>query len=462
MKNTATTAEAYQLIHNGILALARAERQGIRIDVAYCEQKKKHLERKMKYLQKKLEDSKLYRQWRHIYGNKTNIHSNHQLAKILYKILKIEPPKMTDKGGMGATDEDALKQIDMPELNAILQIRKLSKIKETYLGSFMRAEINGYIHPFFKLHTVRTFRSSSSDPNFQNIPKRDKEAMQICRRALLPRPGHMLIEADFSSIEVMVSCCYHKDPVMLNYVRDKKSDMHLDMAKQIFMFDTLDKRIPAHGRMRQAAKNGFVFPQFYGDYYGNNAKGIAEWVELPQRIWREGMGIELPDGSHISDHFREQKIRSFDRFIEHMRLVEDDFWNNRFKIYNAWKKTWIRQYQKLGYMKMLTGFTCSGMMRKNELTNYPIQGTAFHCLLLTFTLLDEIMRKEKWDSKLIGQVHDSIVMDVHPDEREHIENTAHRIVREELPKIWKWINVPLEIEVTRYGVDKPWIETAKA
>jgi DNA polymerase I len=457
----ATTADAYNLVHNGILALARAERQGIRIDTEYCERKKKHLERKIKYLEKKLENSSLYRRWKHIYGAKTNIYSNYQLAKILYKVMKIEPPKMTDKGDMGATDEDALNQIDVPELKDILQIRKLAKVKETYLGSFIREETDGFMHPFFNLHTVRTHRSSSSDPNFQNIPKRDKEAMAICRRAIIPRPGHMLLEADFSALEVMISCCYHKDPVMLNYVEDKNSDMHLDMAKQIFMFDTLEKKIPVHSRLRQAAKNGFVFPQFYGDYYGNNARGIMEWVGLPQNRWKKGMGVELPDGSHISDHFLERGIRSFNEFTEHLKEVEDDFWNNRFRVYNAWRKEWVEKYRKQGYLQMLTGFVCSGVMRKNEIINYPIQGTAFHCLLLTFTLLDEAMQKEGWDSKLIGQIHDSIVMDVNPDEREHIENTAHRIVREELPKIWNWINVPLEIEITTYGVDKPWIESAK-
>ena len=457
MKPAATTSDAYQLIHDGILALARAERQGIRIDTEYCERKKRHLERKIVFLQKKLEDSTLYRRWRHIYGSKTNIHSNHQLARILYKVMKIEPPRMTSKGGMGATDEDSLGQINVPELKEILQIRKLMKIKETYLGAFIREETNGVIHPFFNLHTVRTFRSSSSDPNFQNIPKRDKEAMRICRRALLPRPGHLLMEADFSALEVMISCCYHKDPVMLNYVRDKNADMHLDMAKQIFMFDGLDKSIPSHARLRQAAKNGFVFPQFYGDYYANNARGIVDWVQLPQSRWKSGMGMKLPEGDYISDHFLKQKIRSFDTFTKHIKEVENDFWNNRFKVYNAWKESWVNEYRKKGYLKMLTGFTCSGVMKKNEIFNYPIQGTAFHCLLLTFIMLDKVMREEKWDSRLIGQIHDSIVMDVHPDEKEHVESTAHRIVGEELPSKWKWINVPLEIEIDTYGVDQPWI-----
>ena len=458
MKIEATTAKAYQLVHDGILALARAERQGIRIDTEYCEQKIQHLTRKIQYLEKKLEDTKFYRHWQHIYGRKTNIHSNHQLSRILYKDMKIEPLKMTGKGVQGATDEAALEQINIPELKTILEIRKLAKIKDTYLGAFLREASDGYIHPFFNLHTVKTHRSSSSCPNFQNVPKRDKEALKICRRALFPRPGHMLVEADFSSIEVMLSCCYSKDPTMINYVKNKKSDMHLDMAKQIFIFDKLDKNVPAHAILRQAAKNAFVFPQFYGDYYGNNVKGLADWAKLPQSRWKSGMGIELPDGRYISDHLSTQGIRSFDKFTEHLKGVENDFWNNRFKVYNAWRKAWVAEYRKKGYLKMLTGFICSGIMGKNEIMNYPIQGTAFHCLLKTFILLDEAMRKEQWDTKLIGQIHDSIIMDVNPNEFEHVQLTAHKIVKEELPALWNWINVPLNIEIDVYGVDQSWVK----
>lgn len=460
MKIQATTADAYKLVHDGILALARAERQGIRIDTEYCEKKKKHLERKIEYLEKKLQKTKFYRRWHHIYGAKTNIHSNQQLARILYKAMKITPPKMTEKGEMGATDEDTLEKINIPELKTILQIRKLSKIKGTYLEAFIREETDGYIHPNYNLHIARTFRSSSSDPNFQNIPNRDKESQRICRRALFPRPGHMLIEADFSSIEVMISTCYHKDPTMLKYLKDKNSDMHLDMAKQIFIFDKLDKSIPVHALLRQAAKNGFVFPQFYGDYYANNARGIADWVKLPQTRWKKGMGVELPDGSHISDHFIKKGVSSFDKFLDHMKAVEDHFWNKRFKVYNAWRKAWVEEYRERGYLKMHTGFTCSGPMRRNEIINYAIQGTAFHCLLFTLIRVDEIMQKENWDSKTIGQIHDSLIMDVNPDELSHIKEVLHRIVHEELPSAWNWIIVPLEIEIDTYGIDKSWVKVA--
>lgn len=458
MKIQTSTRDAYSLLHNGALALARAERQGICIDVNYCESKTKHLTRKIRHLTDKLKQTDFYKTWKKEYGEKTNIGSNHQLARILYDIKGYTPARNTESGGQGATDKPALEQLNVKELDYILKIRKLKKIRDTYLGSFTEEQYGGIIHPFFNLHTVRTFRSSSDRPNFQNIPKRDKESKKITRKALRPRPGHMFIEADFSSLEVSISACYHKDPVMIKYLNDPDSDMHLDMAKQIFIFDHLDKKIPEHHTLRQAAKNGFVFSQFYGDYYYNNAVSLAKWIELPQEgLWKKHTGMKLNDDTYISDHFRSKGIKSFEKFADHMKEVEDDFWNRRFKVYNQWRKNWIRKYKKKGFFKMHTGFVCKGVMKDNEVINYPVQGSAFHCLLWTFIHVDEAIRKEKWDSKLVGQIHDSVVLDVHPDELEMVKRRLHEITEVELPKAWRWIIVPLSIDIDEYGIDEPWV-----
>lgn len=452
-----TRRDAYQLIHDGTLAFSRAERQGIRVDVAYCEQMREQLTQRISSLEEGLKRTELYNRWEQRYQGKTNIDSSTQLAGILYETMGIKPLKQTPTG-RGGTDEEALKALGRPELDAILQMRKLAKVRDTYLGAFLREQRDGWIHPAFLLHTVRTYRSSSADPNLQNVPKRDEEAMRICRRALLPRPGHQFLEMDFASLEVHIAALYSKDPVLIQYLQDKNSDMHLDMAKQLFVFETLDRTLPAHNILRQAAKGGFVFPQFYGDYYVHNAAGLAEWVSLPQTEWRAGTGLQLPDGKHISDHLLASKIRSYREFVEHVRGVEDDFWNNRFRGYNAWRQSWVEKYRRKGWLQMLTGFVCSGELRRNEILNYPIQGTAFHCLLLTFIKLDEAMRQERWDSRLVGQIHDSILVDANPEEVEHIAATTASIVKEHLPTAWPWIIIPLEIEVEQYAVDGAWVK----
>lgn len=448
---------AYKLMHEGMLALARAERQGIRVDLTYLSNKKEYLTKKIERLERKFKETDFYRHWEHSRGGKVNINSNAQLAHFLYKTKKIEVEKETDSG-QGSTDEETLRQLNIPELDILLDMRKLKKIRDTYLEAFSREQVKGYIHPFFNLHLVKTFRSSSDHPNFQNIPKRDEEAMQIVRKALFPRPGHQLIEADYSGLEVRIAACYHKDPTMLQYIHDPTSDMHADMAKQLFFLETYDKSKPDHKVLRQAAKNGFVFPEFYGDYYGNCALGLAcNWGKLPQGKWKPGQGITFED-KHLSDHMIENGITSLIAFTNHVKKIEQDFWGVRFADYAAWKDRWYRTYQKYGYIDILTGFRCHGPMGKNDCINYPVQGAAFHCLLWSFTELDRIMREEGWDTRLVGQIHDSMILDVNPDELEHVVKVLHRVTCHDLPETWKWINVPLEVEVEVCPVDGSWAE----
>src|SRR4030042_1430663 len=265
---------AYNLLHEGILALHHAEQAGFRVDLEYIEKSKSYLTRKIDRLESELKDTKFYKHWEHVSRGKINIHSDVQLANFLYKFKGLKPPKSTTSG-QGSTDEESLKQLEIPELDILLEVRKLKKIRDTYLEGFERECVRGYIHPFFNLNLVKTFRSSSDRPNLQNIPVRDKEAMNLTRQALYPRPGHQLLEVDFKGLEVGIGTCYHKDPTMLKYLNDPTSDMHRDMAKQIFMLDDFDSLKPSHKTLRSAAKNGFVFPEFYGDYYGNCAYNMA-------------------------------------------------------------------------------------------------------------------------------------------------------------------------------------------
>lgn len=467
MIEQATTKDAYQLFHEGTLALARAERQGIRLDVNYCEKQKKLLTNKINRAYEKFKETKLYHIWNKVYKDKTNLDSNHQLGYILYHIMKIEPPKLT-VSGKGATDEEALMQLDLPELKWIKEIRKFKKIRDTYLDSFLREQNNGYLHPFFNLHTVKTYRSSCRSPNIQNIPRRDAETMAICRRALYARPGHQLVEIDYHALEVSISACINKDPNLIRYLTNPESDMHGDMAIQIFMLydymNLIDKaggvsKVPEFKVLRDATKNGFVFPQFYGDYYGNNAVSIAcDWCKLPKGKWRKNQGIKIVNDRTIGEHFIEHGIKSLDDFIEYMKKIEHDFWHNKFGVYGQWREDWYKEYQRKGYFDLLTGFRCSGIMRRNEVVNYPVQGAAFHCLLKTFIEVDKIMRKENWDSRLVGQIHDSILLDVHPDELEHVIKTVRRVATVKLPRIWKWIIVPLSVEADVTPVDGSWAD----
>ena len=461
MKINPRTSEAYKLVHNGILALAHAEEQGIRVDTDYTEKKMAQLVRRIERLEKEFKETNFFRHWQHTMKGTVNIYSNLQLGNYLYKAKGIKIEKETTSG-QGATDEEALLQMNIPELSTLLELRKLKKLQD-YLDLFTREQVNGYLHPFFNLHLVQTHRSSSNSPNFQNIPKRDEESMNIVRKALYPRPGHQLLEIDYSGLEVRIAACYHKDPTMLKYIKDPTSDMHSDMAKQLFILDNFDKSIKSHDTLRQAAKNGFVFPEFYGDYYKNCAQSLAcNWGKLPQGKWSRGQGIEIDTENYtLADHFISKDIRSLTAFEEHVKDIETDFWRVRFSDYADWKDRWYNIYKKHGYIDLLTGFRCSGIMDRKQVINYPVQGAAFHCLLWSFIRLDQIIIEDHLDSRLVGQIHDSILLDVNPDELDYIMEAAHKITCFELPEEWPWLIVPLDIDAEVCPVDGSWAEKSK-
>jgi DNA polymerase I-like protein with 3'-5' exonuclease and polymerase domains len=464
------TNEAYKLFHDGTLALARAERQGLRVDMDYIERKKVQLTNKIQYLEEEFKDTQFFREWQKSSSVKVNINSSDQLGKFLYKVKGVEINKST-KSGQGSTDEEALKQLDIPELLNLIKISKLMKIRDTYLDGFAREQVNGYLHPFFNLQTVVTFRSSSDSPNFQNIPKRDKETMKICRKALFSRPEHQLVEFDFSGAEVRVAACYHKDPTMIKYIEDPTTDMHGDLATQLFLIEDFNKKDPDHYRLRQAAKNGFVFPQFYGSYWKNCASNlVVEWGKLPvSGKWKKGQGIPLPNGGFLSDHLISKGFKELGSasrigatgYMKHVKEIEDDFWKVRFPQYAEWKDKWYAEYQRKGYIDFYTGFRASGLMKKTDVTNYPVQGSSFHCLLWSLIQLDKFIIKNNLDSKIIGQIHDSIVVDMNIDEFDLIARKIEDIVCCQLPDTWKWIIVPIEMEVDEYIINGSWADQIK-
>ena len=111
---------------------------------------------------------------------------------------------------------------------------------------------------------------------------------------------------------------------------------------------------------------------------------------------------------------------------------------------------------------MVTGFTCKGNMSKNEITNAPMQGPAFHCLLKSFIQQDKDQRRNKWNTKAIGQIHDAIVLDVDPNEKDYILEHLNNTMTKRLPEQWDWIITPLEVEADIFPVDATWADEAES
>lgn len=434
--------EAYQLIQRGAEALSRVEASGIRIDTDYLQRAYTGVDVQIKDLLCELKSTDVYTLWSKRFGSRTKLGSGEQLAKILFGDMGFEPTEYTETGKV-SSDEKHLSTVDHPFVQKYLKHKQLIKLRDTYLIGVLSEVCDGFLHPNINLNLAQTYRSSSSKPNFQNIPVRNKSIAKIIRSAFIPRDGHVLLEIDYGQIEVRVSACYHHDPTMLDYII-KKGDMHLDMAAELFLLpiDQITKE------MRQVAKGSFVFAEFYGDYYPSVTRGIWE------SLLRDEVKYQ---GRPIFEHFKQNAIKARGAcnpkqhaapgtFENHVKEVEQHFWNERFPVYRDWKNSWYNEYVRRGCYKMLTGFVGRGVYKRNEVINAPIQGSAFHCLL--WSLIESVSWsvKNKMRSRVVGQIHDSILWDAHLDELGDVWHTAKAIMTENIRREWSWITVPLEVD----------------
>jgi hypothetical protein len=237
--------------------------------------------------------------------------------------------------------------------------------------------------------------------------------------------------------------------------------MHGDMAKQIFKVPNFDKNTPTHNTLRSAAKNGFVFPEFYGDYFKSCSENLAtRWGKLPQTKWSMGQGIAF-EKTFLSNHLISQGITSFSSFTKHIENIENEFWHERFMVYGKWKDTWFRKYQKNGFIDLPTGFRCSGVMNKKQVCNYPGQNGGFMCLLWSLIEVTDILEQEQRDTKVVGQIHDSLILDVHPDELSHILEVVKYVTCTALQKHFDWIILPMEVDASISGIDQSWATKEK-
>ncbi|KKK94064.1 hypothetical protein LCGC14_2686610, partial [marine sediment metagenome] len=191
--------------------------------------------------------------------------------------------------------------------------------------------------------------------------------------------------------------------------------------------------------------------------YKNNLGALSRITKLPMKgRYSDGDGLKLQGGMFLGEHLKSKGIKSVRSFEVHLKEIEYDFWNNRFPVYNDWRNRWYNKYRKNGYFDTLTGFRCTGVFDRNFVINAPVQGSAFHCLLWSLIKLDKIFRKKKLDSKLIGQVHDSIVFDVAPDELDYVLEITQKVTCKDLLKAWDWIIVPLQVEAELCKVNESW------
>ncbi len=439
-----TLEDANVLMHEGAIALAQVEANGMRVDVPRLERTIGKVERRIKELEGRLREDDVFKTWRKIFGQKTNLGSGPQLGRILFGELGYKSKSPT-RTGKPQVDQAALEQIDLPFVKQYVQIEKLKKLRGTYLKGLLREVEDGFAHAVFNLHLVTTYRSSASDPNSQNIPVRDKQTSKLIRSCFIPRDGHVLVEIDYKGVEVGVVACYNKDPVLIKYIEDPTKDLHRDMAAKCYMLPKSQVTKDA----RFYAKNQFVFPEFYGDYYIDCARNLWDAIRSGKLKTEDGLGLKEHLESEGIDRLGKCNPKQRPEkgtFEYHVHQTEKDFWK-LFAVYAKWKDRWWRDYQRTGGFTTLTGFRIEGLYRRNQVINCPVQGTAFHCLLWSLIRLVRIMKKKKMRSKIVAEVHDSMVADVHKDELDDFIEMAKRTMTEDIRKAWAWLIVPLAVDV---------------
>jgi len=425
--------------------LARMQSVGVCVDMNELGCVKKMLIRRLACIQQRIMDSDAVARWDK--AEPFNFGSSTQLAHLLFDVLKV-PMKVKTVAGNPSVDERVLEKLRdvVPVVKDVLEYRKWNKVLNTYLAQYEREVVDGLLHASFNLHTVDTFRSSSSDPNLQNVPNRDAQVRNVIRSIIKPRSGHRLVEYDYKALEVTVAGCIFQDPNWLSYCRDTSKDMHRDTAIEILYlteayhcpYDSLDSNLAKQAR--HAAKNGFVFPSIYGS--SGKSAAASMWEQLPEEIKR-----------HLREHVG---IRNLEDFTERMIEYEREYWGKRYPVYGRRRKELYEFYERKGYIEQVTGFRCYGPLTFTQVVNYPVQGPASHIKLKTLVEVCKQIEQEKKDIFPVMEIHDSIVFDVNPEDEEWLDKTVYYYGTQKIRDDWDWIIAPLMIEKERSDVDGNW------
>nr|WKN40052.1 DNA polymerase I [Tunicatimonas sp. TK19036] len=354
-------------------------------------------------------------------GTEFNIGSPKQLGEVLFDHMKLlEKPKRT-KSGQYATGEAILSDLATEHEIArrILDYRELVKLKNTYIDSLPKliSPVDQRIHTSYNQAVTTTGRLSSTNPNLQNIPIRTEKG-QLIRKAFVPRSEEFaLMSADYSQVELRIMASFAQDKTMIEAFQ-KGQDIHAATASKIFGV-SLDEITPEMRRKAKMANFGII--------YGVSSFGLAQRLSIPKS-----------EASDIIKAYFEQftSVRQYmDRVIQQAREVE-------YVETIMGRKRYLRDINSRNP-------TLRGYSERNAI-NAPIQGTAADMIKIAMVDIYDWMQKEKLKSRMILQVHDELVFDVHLGEQEKLKEKVTELMINALP-----LDVPMEVGT---GIGQNWLE----
>ncbi|MCE7060422.1 DNA polymerase I [Dyadobacter sp. CY343] len=392
--------------------LASMENTGVRLDIHALKEMSAVLETDLR-----ITESEIYE----AAGQSFNISSPKQLGEVLFEKMKlIEKPKKT-KTGQYATGEDILSDLESNHLIArkILDFRELQKLKSTYVDALplLVSKKSGRIHTSYNQAVAATGRLSSTNPNLQNIPIRTPRGREI-RKAFVPdNDDFQILSADYSQIELRIMAAFSQDASMTEAFNQGR-DIHATTASKVFSVPL--EEVTSDMRRKSKMVN-------FGIIYGISAFGLAQRLGIPR-----GEASEI-----IRAYFEE-----FPAVKGYMDRVVND----------AREKKYVETI--LGRRRYLPDITSGnqtnrGYAERNAI-NAPIQGSAADMIKVAMINIHDFMQKEKLKSRMILQVHDELVFDVHRDEIDFLKERVDDLMRNAIP-----MAVRME---TGIGVGANWLE----
>ncbi|MGC3948383.1 MAG: DNA polymerase I [Chryseolinea sp.] len=394
-----------------VAVLAAMEYEGVKIDTTALTSLSEELKKETERVQRDIYE---------LAGTEFNIGSPKQLGEVLFDRMQLmEKPKKT-RTGQYATGEDILSTLAPKHEIAkkILDYREYDKLRSTYVDALpkMISRADGRVHTDYRQALAVTGRLSSNNPNLQNIPIRTAKGRQI-RMAFVPRPDYLLMSADYSQIELRIAASFANDTTMIDAFRNKR-DIHTTTAAKVFKVD-LDKVTPD---MRRKAKE-----VNFGILYGSTAFGLSQ-----------NLGISRSEAAETIQSY-------FTEFAAIKRYMDD-------AINTAREKEFVETL--LGRRRYLRdinsrNMTTRGFAERNAI-NAPIQGSAADIIKIAMVNIHRWFAKEKLKSRMIMQVHDELVFDIHKDELDIVKPNVIKLMKHAVN-----LEVPMEVEV---GVGKNWLE----
>ncbi len=344
-------------------------------------------------------------------GEEFNINSPKQLGVILFEKLELKPVKKTKTGY--ATNADVLEKLrdKHPIVNFIMEYRQLAKLKSTYCDG-LRAVVNPNthrIHSVFTQTVTVTGRLSSTEPNLQNIPTRTELGREI-RKMFVAKEGYVLVDADYSQIELRVLAHIANDETMINAFRNNE-DIHAVTASQVLGIPLED--VTKEQRSSAKAVN-------FGIVYG-----IGEF--------------SLAQDLHISVKEAKAYIESYLEKYHGVRNYMESIKEQAKK--DGYVKTMLNRIRYIPELKS-PNYNIRQFGERVAL-NTPIQGTAADIIKLAMVRVDNRLINEGLKSKLILQVHDELIVEAHKDEVDKVK----QILSKEMQSAME-LNVPLKVDMS--------------